>query len=177
MFLFFCNTARTNNNYHFQTLLTLISIFLIHQCVHFWGASTTQSGSNRPERSQFSKANEVRVLKKQGNFNNVRICNGKVSKVLANESGVLAVECLPNNGQVSPPVDDLTFNISFAIPRDHHTSDSDGTDQGDEIRALLEIRALRGQGIDTNVTITPTADGNIIAVSDAGANTGFTFYF
>jgi hypothetical protein len=154
----------------------LISIFLIHQCVHFWGASTTQSGSNRPERLRFSNANEVHVLKKQGNFNNIRICNGKDPNILANESGVLAVECLPRNGQVSPPVDDLTFNITFAIPKNHHTSDSDGTDQDGEIAAYIEIGALRGRRRDPNVTVRAQLEETIVTVIDVGADTGIDIF-
>jgi hypothetical protein len=155
----------------------LISIFLIQQCVHFWGATTAQPGANRPERLQFSNAEEIHVLKKRGNFNNIRICYGKVPNVLANECGVLAVECLPRNGQVRPPAGGLNYNITVIIPRDHHTPDCDGSDQDGEIRSLIEIEALRGRGRDPNVTITPTAEGNVVAVSNAGADTGFNFYF
>jgi hypothetical protein len=176
-FLFFCNTECTNNNNHFQTLLTLISIFLIQQCVLFWGATTAQPGANDPGGLQFSNAEAVHLLKKKGNFNNVKICRGKFPNVLAYECGVLAVECLPKDGELPPPAGGLNYNFTVLIPRDQHTPDCDGSDEVDEIRALLEIRALRGHGRDPNVTITATAEGDVIAVSNAGANTGFNFFF
>jgi hypothetical protein len=40
MFLFSCTVDCVNNNYHFQIILALATILLIHQCIHFWGAST-----------------------------------------------------------------------------------------------------------------------------------------
>jgi hypothetical protein len=117
-FLFFCYADCTNNNYHFQTLLALTTIFLILQCVHFWGASTAQPDANFPGRLQFSQAEEFQILKKQGNFNNIRICNGKHADVLAHEDGVLAVQCARNNGgNVKPPVVGFTYNVSVAIPK------------------------------------------------------------
>jgi hypothetical protein len=125
--LFFCNADCTNNNNHFQTLLALTAIFIIHQCVHFWGVSTAQPGAERPGNLQFSNHEVVSVRKRQGNLNNVRICNGRFSQLLANVSGVLAVRCLENNsGHIRPPAGGHNFNISVEITK--HISSRDSTD-------------------------------------------------
>jgi len=71
--LFLCNADCTNNNYHFQTLLALTAIFIIHQCVHFWGVSTAQPGAKRPGNLQLVITEEVFVQTDQGNLYNIII--------------------------------------------------------------------------------------------------------
>jgi hypothetical protein len=135
-----------------------------------------QSVANNSEGLEFSNAEEVHLLKKQGNFNNTRICKGKIPNVLANESRVQAVECLPKDGEVTPPAGGPNYNITVLIPRDHHTSDNDGSDQDDEISTSLEIKALRRHVRHLNITRTPKNEGDFVAVSNAGADTGLNFY-
>jgi hypothetical protein len=136
--LFFCNAECTNNNYHFQTLLALTLIFIIHQCVHFCGVTTAQPGAKKPGNLQFSNHEEVSVQKKQGNLNNIRICNERFYQVLANVSGVLAVECLQNNGGHNrTPAGGLNFNNTVEITK--HTSGRDSTDTNGEVTTFVEV--------------------------------------
>jgi hypothetical protein len=150
----------------FQTILALTTIFIIHQCVHFWGASTAQPG-----RLQFSSSEEVLVKKVQGNFNNVRLCNGRIHKILANESGVLALLCSFNNGgHVPPSVGELNFNISFAIPI--QTSGGDPV-APNEVDAAVEVWG----GDGTDVVVTQESDSISIGISAVSANTPIVIYF
>ena len=88
------------------------------------------------------------MRKRNGNLNNVRICNGRFSQVLANVSGVLAVQCLENNvGHVRPSAGGLNFNISVEIPK--HISSRDSTDTNGGITTLVEVWTSH----DPNVTI------------------------
>ena len=158
-FLFFYHVDCTNNNYHFQTLLALTTIFIIHLCVHFWGASTAQPGVKRPGNLQFSGLEAVSVRKRHGNLNNIRICNGKIQQVLANKNGVLAVECRSNNGgHVRPPAGSLRFNINVEIP--NYTSKGVSTIPNDGIERLVEIT----QGPDPNITVTEGTETTFIGV-------------
>jgi len=172
LFLFFCNADCTNNNYYFQTLLALTTIFIIHLCVLFWGASTAQPGVKRPGNLQFSDLEEVSVRKRNGNFNNIRICNGKVQQVLAKKNGVLAVACRSNNGgHVKPPVGSLNFNINVEIPK--HKSGGDIRDPNIEITTLVELYGGRDA---PNVSVTLGEDNNIIDVLGVDANTQVRFF-
>jgi hypothetical protein len=174
-FLFFCNADYTNNYYHFQTLLALTTVFLILQCVHFWGTSTAQSGVNFPGHLQFSQAEEFQIIKKQGNFNNIRICNGKHADVLANVDGVLAVQCARNNGgNVKPPAAGFTYNVSVAIPKE--TSGGDSTDQNGGIKTLVEIEPVHGPGRDPNFTITTEGTNTLVGISNVDTNTELNIF-
>ena len=172
LFLFFCNADCTNNNYHFQTLLTLTTILIIHLCVHCWGASTAQPGVKRPGNLQFSYIVAVSVRKRHGNLNNITICNGKVQQVLANVNGVLAVACRSNNGgHVTPPAGSLRFNINVEIP--NYTSKGDSAIPNGGIERLVEIT----QGPDPNITVTEGADTTFIGVVGVNTNRKMNFYF
>ena len=141
-FLFFCNADCTNNNYHFQTLLALTTIFLIHQRIHFWGVSTAQPGTERPGNLQVGSTEEVFVQTEQANLNNTRICNGNDSQVPANDSGFLAVDCLRNNGgSVKPPADDFNFTVNVDMP--NRTSGLANTDPNGGIRKLVKRASRR----------------------------------
>jgi len=168
---FFCNADCTNNNYHFQTLLALTTIFIIHLCVHCWGASTAQPGVKRPGNLQFSDLEAVSVRSRHGNLNNIRICNGKLQQVLANVNGVLAVECRSNNGgHVRPPAGSLNFNINVEIPK--YASGRDSTNRNGGITTLLEIHG----GQDTNVTVATGEVNNLIGIAGLNSNTQVNLY-
>jgi hypothetical protein len=155
-----------------KTLLALTAIFLFHQSIHFWGASTAQPGFEIPGNLQFSNFEEVFVQKKQGNLNNIRTCKRRVDHILANVSGVLAADCLPNNGgHVRPPVGSLNFNISFDIPKQKSVGDT--TDQNGGITTLVE----EWGGRDPNVTVTPGEDSVGVAVFNVNANTQNKYFF
>ena len=150
----------------------MTTIFIIHLCVHFLGASTAQPGVKRPGNLQFSDLEEISVQKRHGNLNNIRICNGKVQQILAKKNGVLAVECLSNNGgHVKPPVGSLSFNINVEIPI--HKSGGDIRDPNIGITTLVE---LYGGGDAPNVTVTLGEDNNIIDVLGVDANTLVRFF-
>jgi hypothetical protein len=109
------------------------------------------------------------VKKANGNFNNIRICNGRVNDILANKSGVLAVDCLSNNGgHIRPPVGTLNFNISVEIPNPKSRADQNGG-----ITTLVEV----WNGRDPNVTVTPGEDSVGVAVFNVNANTQTKFFF
>jgi len=106
------------------------------------------------------------VRKRHGNLNNIRICNGKVQQVLANENGVLAVECRSNNGgHVKPPVGILSFNTSVEIP--NYISGGNGG-----ISTLVEIY----EGRDPSVSVTALVDSNIIGITGVSSNTLINYY-
>ena len=170
LFLFFCNADCTNNSYHFQALLALTTIFLIHQCVHFWGASTEKPGATKPPTFQFSNLTQVTIQNRQGNFKNVRICNGKLNETLAHVDGVLVVTCFRNNGgHVRPPLAGLNFTITVEIPRKE-------SDQNGGITTLVEIIPTDGHGLDPNVTVTPTLTGNVILTTNLGPGTTLDYF-
>ena len=105
------------------------------------------------------------MRKRQGNLNNVTICNGRFSQVLANVSGVLAVECLENNsGHIRPPAGGLNFTINVEIPK--HTSGCDSTDTNGGITSLLEVWS----GHDPNFTVLSGDTENIAALFKLGTN-------
>ena len=142
--LFLCNADCTNNNYHFQTLLALNSIFLIHQWVNFWGVSTAQRGAERPGNLQFCSTEEVFVQTEQGNLNN----NGNFSQTPANASGFLAGDCLRNNGgPVKPPADNFNFTVNVDIP--NRTSGVASTDPNGGVRNLVKLASAH----DVNITV------------------------
>jgi hypothetical protein len=112
---------------------------------------------------EFSRADEITILKKQGNFKNVRICNGKLEEILAKKFGVLAVLCRRNNGgQLKPPADPILYNITMEIPRS--TSGGDNGRQNGGITTLLEITNIN----DPNVTVSQTATSTFVNVLNAG---------
>jgi len=150
----------------------LTTIFVIHLCVHFWGASTAQPGVKRPGNLQFSDLEEISVRKRHGNLNNIRICNGKVQQILANKKGVLAVECRSNNGgHVRPPAGSLIFNINVEIP--NLTSQGVSTNRNGGIERLVEIY----DGRDPNITVTEGADTTFIGVVGVNTNTKLNSFF
>lgn len=109
-----------------------------------------QPGARRPSTLQFSTAEEVLILNKRGNHNNVRICNGKEAQILAQEDGVLAVLCARNNGgNVRPPAGGFNYTLIVQVPR--NSSGINGTDLNGGIQTLVEIY---GQGLRPNVTAT-----------------------
>ena len=137
----------------------MTAIFIIYQCAHFCGSSAAQPGAERPRNFQFSNAEKVSVQKKHGNINNKKVCNGKEFQVLANVSGVLAVQCLrKNDGHITPPADSLNYNITVEVP--NRTSGDDSTDPNFGIDTLVEIAF----GRDPNVTVTPKLDTTVIDV-------------
>jgi len=149
----------------------LNTIFIIHLCVHFWGASTVQPGVKRPGNLQFSDLEAVSVRNRHGNLNNIRICNGKVQQVLENVNGVLAVECRSNNGgHVRPPVGSLNFNINVEIPK--YASGRDSTNRNGGITTLVEIHG----GQDTKVTVTTGEVNNLIGIDGLNSNTQVNLY-
>ena len=143
----------------------MTTIFIIHLCVHFWGASTAQPGVKRPGNLQFSDLEAVSVRRRHGNLNNTRICNGKVQQVLANVNGVLAVECRSNNDGHVRPVVILSFNTSVEIP--NYISGGNGG-----ISTLVEIY----EGRDPSVSVTALVDSNIIGVTGVSSNTLINYY-
>jgi len=151
--------------------LALTAIFIIQQCVHFWKVSTAQPCAKRPGNLQFSNHEEVSVQKRQGNLNNIRICNGRVYQVLANVSGVLAVECLQNNGgNIRPTAGGLKFIIIVEITK--HTSGRDGTDTKDGITTLVEVSNDCGP----NITVTSETDTSLVAVAGVTSGTEESFF-
>ena len=138
----------------------MTAIFLFHQSIHFWGASTAQPGFEIPGNLKFGNLQEVSEQKRQGNLNNIRICNGNVSQEPANASGVL-VECLPNNGN---------YNISVEIPKPK--SGPDTTDQNGGLATLVE----EWSGRDPNVKITPGEDNDLINIPGVNSNTRISFF-
>jgi hypothetical protein len=149
----------------------LTAIFIIHQCVHFWGVSTAQPGAKRPGNLQFSNHEEVSVRKRQGNLNNIRICNGRVYQVLANVSGVLAVECLQNNsGHNRPPAGGLNFTITVGIPK--HTSGRDSRDTNGGITSLVEVSNSNAANVTTEVSSSLI----IVGIVNINANTEIVTY-
>jgi PKD repeat protein len=169
-FLFFCNGDCTNNNYHFQTVLALTTIFLIHQCVHFWGASTAQPDAKKPEKLQFSTVEKVSIQKRDGDFN-VRICNGKDYEEKAAAGGVLAVMCPPDNGRhVKPQAGTITYNLTAVIPKE--TSGHHRTHRNGGITVLVEIESRT----DPNVTITTGEVPLIIDITDLMADEDVKIY-
>jgi len=162
-FLFFHDAHCTNNNDLFQTLLALTKIFLIHQCVHFWPASTALPGAKTLGNLQFTNLEEVSVQTKQGNIRN---CNGNVSQVPTYVSGVLVVECLPNNvGPVKPPADGLNVTVTVQKPNDK--SGGDSTDPNGRITTLVE----KWSGHGPNVIVSKGPTPNLVAIPNADTNT------
>ena len=150
----------------------MTTIFLIHQYVHFWEASTAQHDARRPSTLRFSTAEEVLILKKQGNHNNVRICNGKEAQILAEVDGVLVVQCARNNGgNVRPPADGFNYTIIVEIPRS-------SSDLNDGIRTLVEIQSVRGQGLgrDPNATALIVGESVIVNAGGLTINEAVTVY-
>jgi hypothetical protein len=130
------------------------------------GVSTAKPGAKRSGNLQFSNLEVVSVQNRQGNFNNISICNGRVSQVLANVSGLLAVQCLENNGgHIRPPAGGLSFNITVEIPK--HISSRDSIDPNGGITALLEVWS----GHDPNFTVLSGDTENIAALFKLGTNT------
>ena len=151
--------------------LALTAIFIIQQCVHFWKVSTEQPCAKRPGNLQFSIHEEVSVRKRQGNLSNIRICNGKIYQVLANVSGVLAVECLQNNGgRISHSAGGLNFIITVGIPK--HKSGRDSTDTNGGITSLVEV--LNGHG--PNFTVTRGTVTSLVAVAGVTSGTAVSFF-
>ena len=164
--LFFSNADCTNNNYHFQNLLALTTIFLIHLRIHFWGVSTAQPGTERPGKLQLGNTEEVFVQTEQGNLNNITFCNGNVSQVPANASGFLAVDCLRNNGgPVKPPADDFNFTVNVDIT--NSTSHVASTDPNGGIRNLVK----RASGHGPNITISNGPSPIDASLAGIGKNT------
>ena len=84
----------------------------------------------------------------QGNLNTIRICNGNISQVPANSSGVLAVDFLRNNVEpVKPPADNFNFTVNVDTP--NRTSGVPSTDPNGGIRNLVKIASGHG----TNITV------------------------
>jgi hypothetical protein len=165
-FLFFCTADCTNNNYHFQIILAFTAIFLIHQSIHFSGASTAGHG-----RLSFSEAKQVHIHKKPGNVHNVRICNGKPFQKLAKKFGVLAVLCSRNNGNhvtPIPPVSNFDFTVILTIPR-NPTNGNPIPNGG--IENLVEITSLG----DPNVTVSQTESSTTVSVGSVDGNTAMDF--
>jgi hypothetical protein len=78
------------------------------------------------------------MQKRKGNLNNIIICNGRIYQVLANVSGVLAVQSLENNGgHKRQPAGGLKFNITVEIT--NHISGGDSTDTNGGITTFVEI--------------------------------------
>ena len=150
----------------------MTTIFVIHQCVHFWGASTAQGANETPLYLQFNNAENVVVQKRHGDLKNIRICNGKDYRILENVSGVLGVLCLRNNYEHdTPPAGRFNFNIIIEIP--NLTSKGDSTFPNGGIERLVEIT----QGPDPNITVTEGADTTFIGVVGVNTNTKVNFYF
>jgi len=101
----------------------------------------------------------------------IRISNGNLSQVPANASGVLAVECLPNNGGLAmPQADDFYFTVSVEIPND--TLGGDSTDPYGEIRTLVK----RASGHGPNSTVSNGPIYNLVVFPNVGGNKG-NFHF
>jgi hypothetical protein len=123
-----------------------MAMFLIHQSIHFWGASTAKPGN-----LHLIHAEQVHVERKSGNLNNIRNCNGKEFLALTNKDGVLAVECSRNSGQSHPHVphaDGFKHTNIATIPK--NTSDDRSTDRNGGITTLVEVK----RGKEQNDTIT-----------------------
>jgi hypothetical protein len=139
-------------------------IFLIHQSIHFWGASTARHGNLR-----FNHAEQFRIENKRRNLHNVRICNGREPQPpLKNTSGVLVVECFKrncNSQQEGNPTDAFNYTVTIIVPK--NTNSNANTDTNDGINILLQITTCK----DPNVTISSTSSANIIGVSDVTAGT------
>jgi hypothetical protein len=100
----------------------------------FDGAACCQ----KARKLQFSIAEEVSIQKKNGNFNNVRICYGKIPQVLADFDGVLAVMCPRNNGgHVKPQAGTSNYTLTIEIPR----SDHDRRNPNGGITTLVKIES------------------------------------
>jgi hypothetical protein len=125
------------------------------------------------ERLKFNTAEEVSIQKKNGNFNNVRVCKGKTPQVLANVEGVLAVMCPRNNGgHIKPQVGTFNYTLTVNVPR--VTPGPDRTDPNGGITTLVEIRNERGN--DPNVTVMITETLSIIGVDGISADTDLTLF-
>jgi len=155
-----------------KTLLALTTIFIIHLCVHFWGASTAQADDETPLYLQFNNAEDVVVKKRHGDLKNVTICNGEDYRVLANVSGVLGVLCLRNDCEHdTPPAHGFNFNITIEIP--NLISEGVSTIPNGGIERLVEIT----QGPDPNITVTEGTETTFIGVIGVNTNTNITFFF
>ena len=171
-FLFYQNVDCTNYNYHFQTLLALTTIFVIHLCVHLWGASTAQAADETAGILHYRDAEDVSVQKRHGDLHNVTICNGKDYQVLANLSGVLGVLCLRNDCEHdTPPAGGFNINITLEIP--NFTSKGDSTIPNGGIERLVEIT----EGPDPNITVTEGTETTFIGVIGVNTNTKINFFF
>ena len=149
----------------------MTTILFIQQWVHFWGAATAQSGDNLPEILQFSNAEHLSIQKRNGNFNNIRICNGRLDQVLAELDGALAVQCRRNNGgQVRPPAGPFTYNLIVEIPKT--TSGGDSTHRNGGITTLVEL----DPGTDTNVTISENERNFIVGVDGLNADSSIDIF-
>jgi hypothetical protein len=111
------------------------------------------------------------VQKRQGNLNNIRICNARIYQVLANVSGVLAVECLQNNsGHISHSAGGLNFIITVQIPK--HKSGRDSTDTNGGITSLVEVL----NGLGPNFTVTSGTVTSLVAVAGVTSGTAVSFF-
>lgn len=135
-------------------------IFIIQQCVHYWGASTAQPGG-----LQFSNSEQVFMKKNNGHFKNIRICNGKHWQTLAELGGVLVVQCAQSNGNGGnkPPPPGITYNITAEIPIP--TSGCDKGDRNGGITTLVEIETGHS---DPNAAIETTNSSIFVAVTGIG---------
>jgi len=128
-----------------------------------------QPGVRKHETLQFSNSEEVSILKKQGNFKKTRVCNGKIEQVLAEELGVLAVQCRRNNGgQVRPPTGDIIYTVIAEIPK--RKSGGDSGNQNGGINILVEVYS------DPNITVSETATSTFVGVNNAGIDTGINIF-
>ena len=111
------------------------------------------------------------MRKRQGNLNNIRVCNGKFSQVLANVSGVLAVQCFENNGGlISHSAGHLSFNITVQIS--NHISSRDSTDPNGGITTLVEV----SNGNGANLTVKEQAETIVVGVPGVQSNTVISVY-
>jgi len=128
-----------------------------------------QLGAKKPEKLQFSTAEEVSIEKKNGNFNNVRICNGKIPQVLAEVDGVLVVMCPRNNGgHVKPQAGIFNYTLTVEIPRSGH----DRRNPNGVITTLVEIES----GHDPDVRVENSPSHILVGIAGVNANTGIVTY-
>lgn len=126
-----------------KTILALTAVFVCVQYVHIWAASTESPDVTQSGGLQFRKAQTLSIEDKTGNLRNHKICNRQDYIPLAQEDGVLVVQC--GTDLPLPAPTDLIFNITVTIPKNTTTL----TDN--EIQKLFEIKSKDDPEAEINI--------------------------
>lgn len=146
----------------------MTAVFVCHQYLHFWAASTQSPDVTQSGGLQFSNGQTLSIQKQAGNLNNHKICNGRDYLILAQENGTLVVQCFKKNGVpdlTQPGPNDLSFNITITIPQ--NTANSASTFENNEIQNLIEISSIH----DPDVEITTETSGIGVVIGGVDGNT------